>query len=64
VENNIQLFTTTHSLEAVDTILDVSNTTDLVSYRLQQRDLETTAKRFDKDLLKRLREDLGREVRW
>lgn len=64
VENNIQLFTTTHSLEAVDTILEVSDTADLVSYRLQQRDVATTAKRFDKELLTRLREDLGREVRW
>ena len=37
---------------------------DLVTYRLQNGEDQTTAKRFNKKLLARLRENLGQEVRW
>ncbi len=37
---------------------------DLVAYRLQQGDTQTTTKRFDKKYLKQLREELGVDLRW
>lgn len=66
VKNDVQLFTTTHSLEALDAIIDAckNNTIDLVAYRLQKDGDHVTAKRFGKDYLKRLREDLGVDLRW
>jgi|GraSoiStandDraft_2_1057267.scaffolds.fasta_scaffold232836_1 energy-coupling factor transporter ATP-binding protein EcfA2 len=65
VSNNIQLLATTHSLEALDTILDVSReNADFVVYRLQQDEKQTTAKRFDKEMTLRLREELGMEMRY
>ncbi|OCR00559.1 ATPase [Oscillatoriales cyanobacterium USR001] len=61
---NIQLFATTHSLEAVDAILDASNSeTDLVLYRLEKRESQTKAVRLEREILHRLRENLGQEVR-
>ncbi len=65
VQNNIQLFVTTHSLEAVDTIIDVCDgeAFDLVAYRLKQEKEQTIMTRLDKGLLTRLREELGLEVR-
>jgi AAA15 family ATPase/GTPase len=64
VSNNIQLFATTHSLEAVDAILDAArNRADFVVYRLQQDEERTTAVRFDKEMVVRLREELGMEIR-
>lgn len=64
-ENNVQLVATTHSLEAVDAIIDACSGTniDLVAYRLENGKGPKTAKRLDKGLLARLREDLGMEVR-
>lgn len=65
IEHNIQMFATTHSLEAVDTLLDVSGPEiEFVSYRLQQHSDKTTATRLDQELLSLLREELGQEVRW
>lgn len=63
---NVQLFATTHSLEAVDAIIDAcqNKDIDLVAYRLQQGDTQTTTKRFDKKYLKQLREELGVDLRW
>ena len=64
VHNNVQLVATTHSLEALDTVLAVSHdTVDLVVYRLQQEKEQTTATRFSKEIILRLREELGVEVR-
>ncbi|MGK7945416.1 MAG: ATP/GTP-binding protein [Microcystaceae cyanobacterium] len=62
-ELNIQLFATTHSLEAVDTMLSVTNS-DLVLYRLDPKDNDMSALRIGRDRLQRLRENLGMEVRW
>ncbi len=64
IDNNIQLLATTHSLEALDAILEASREqADFVVYRLQQEDLQTTATRFDKAMTLRLREELGLELR-
>jgi len=64
IHNNVQLFATTHSLEALDAIIEVArDSADLVVYRLQQDKEQTNANRFDKDMIIRLREELGQEVR-
>jgi len=61
---NVQLFATTHSLEAIDAILDASDSdTDLVLYRLEKQESQTKAVRIERERLQRLREDLGQEVR-
>ena len=65
ISNNVQLFATTHSLEALDAILEVSREhTNLVVYRLQQEGEQTTATKFDKEMTLRLREELGMELRY
>lgn len=64
-ELDIQLFATTHSLEAVDAISEVTEpTADLVFYRLQNKETYTKVVRHPGERLKRLREELGQEVRW
>ena len=62
---NVQLFATTHSLEAVDAIIDAckDKEIDLVGYHLQRRDEQVDVKRFDRGLMTRLREDLGLDIR-
>ena len=63
-QNNVQLFATTHSLEAVDTVIDVTrDMADLTFYRLEQDKGQTTCVRFDKEMITQLREELGAEVR-
>lgn len=66
IRNNVQLIATTHSLEALDALLDASidERASLVVYRLQQEQQQTTATRFDKEMTRRLREDLGMELRY
>ncbi|MBO1351003.1 MAG: AAA family ATPase [Hormoscilla sp. GUM202] len=61
----VQLFATTDSLETVDELLSASETiADLVLYRLYPRESQTKLIRNDRERLKRLREELGKEVRW
>jgi ABC-type cobalamin/Fe3+-siderophores transport system ATPase subunit len=63
-EMNVQLFATTHSLEAVDALLVANESaSDLVLYRLEPQETQTGVVRHDWSRLKRLRENLGREVR-
>lgn len=65
ISNDVQLLATTHSLEALDAILEVSREqTDFVIYRLQQDKEQTKAIRFDKEMTLRLREELGMELRY
>jgi len=62
---DVQLFATTHSLETVDELLDASEEiVDLVLYRLYPRESRTKWLRIDRERLKRVREDIGMEVRW
>ncbi len=64
-EMDVQLFATTHSLEAVDALLEVTEyESDLVFYRLEPKEMQTRVVRHDRNRLKRLREELGQEVRW
>ncbi len=64
-EMDVQLFATTHSLEAVDALLQVTESdSDLVLYRLEPKEGKTKVVRHDGQRLRRLREELGQEVRW
>jgi len=64
-ELNVQVFATTHSLEAVDAMIDAADSaSDLVLYRLEPTEAKTRVVRHDWERLKRLRENLGQEVRW
>lgn len=61
---DVQLFTTTHSLEAVDALLAANEgADDLVVYRLERSNGGTRAKRFSHEQLRILREELGQEIR-
>jgi len=61
---DVQLFATTHSLEAIDALLGARDSgTDLVLYRLEKKESQTKAVRLERERLHRLREDLGLEVR-
>lgn len=64
IQNDIQLFATTHSLEALDTVIEVSrDVADLTTFRLEKAKQTIKVTRFDKDMIIRLREELGAEVR-
>ncbi|MDM8550538.1 AAA family ATPase [Desulfobacterales bacterium HSG2] len=64
---NVQIFATTHSLEAVDAMLespeDDEGEEDLVIYRLNRTREKTAVTRLDWDTLCVLRTELGQEVR-
>lgn len=63
-KNNVQLFATTHSLEAVDALLTTQSApyAGLVAYRLGQPG--KPAKRYSGELLNRLRNERGLDVRY
>lgn len=58
-ERGVQLFATTHSLEAIDTLIQAAPGDDVVLYRLESG----RVKRLAGDTLRTAREDLGAEVR-
>jgi hypothetical protein len=60
----VQLIATTHSLEAVDAVIEgMEDESDLVAYRLESKDGKIAANRFPGDMLRRIRFDRGLEVR-
>jgi AAA domain, putative AbiEii toxin, Type IV TA system/AAA ATPase domain len=61
----VQIFATTHSLEAVDAIAMASPDclSELVTFHLDQTEQETRVKRIDGELLLRLRRERGLDVR-
>lgn len=62
LKQNIQLFVTTHSLEAVDAMITSDSQTDnIVGFQLNNHD--NSVKRFSGDLLSRLRLDRGLDIR-
>ena len=64
VKNNVQLFVTTHSLEAVDILLEACDqSVDLVAYRLLLDKDRIDVTRFDKEYLTQLRDELGVDMR-
>lgn len=63
-ELNVQVFATTHSLEAVDAMVYAADSaSDLILYRLEPIEAKTRVVRHDWEDLKCLREELGQEVR-
>jgi AAA15 family ATPase/GTPase len=62
---NVQLFATTHSLEAIDAVIEANEEqlNTLVAYRLEVVNGATMAKQFSGETLHDLRFDLGQEVR-
>jgi len=65
-ELNIQIFVTTHSLEALDALISASTKQekdDIVAFHLSQTTEGTQCKRFSGDLLHRLRFERGLDVR-
>lgn len=64
-QNNVQLFATTHSLEALDAILaaDTTPEEDVVAFRLEQQVGRAIVHRYGENLLRRLRVERGVEVR-
>jgi len=65
IQMDVQLFATTHSLQAVDALLaSAESDSDLVLYRLEPNEPQIRVVRHDGHRLRRLREELGQEVRW
>jgi hypothetical protein len=62
---NVQVIVTTHSLEAVDAMIEgaAKARSELVAYHLDQDEGQTLAKRFDDNLLTRLRKERGLDLR-
>ena len=60
----VQLFATTHSLEAVDALLtaEIANPMDLVAFQLPDRG-RSDVKRFDGEILESLRFERGLDIR-
>lgn len=63
--NRIQLFCTTHSLEAVDALIaaETDHPADIVVHRLERTDSGITATRIRGELLREMRYDFGMDVR-
>ncbi len=62
---DVQLFATTHSLEAVDAMIQAEseNLNVIAGYRLERLEERVEARRLDGQLLFRLREERGLDVR-
>ena len=60
----VQIFLTTHSLETIDSLLDATELyTDLMLYRLEKKAGQIKVIKLEQERLKRIRENLGLEVR-
>lgn len=65
-ELGVQIFVTTHSLEALDALLSaglVTDDGDIVAFQLAQTPEGTNCKRYSEDILQRLRFERGLDVR-
>lgn len=64
-EYNVQVFATTHSLEAIDAVIQAhgDNLEDLAAYRLSNRDGKVSVTRDSGASLKATRMEFGFEVR-
>lgn len=65
IENNVQVFLTTHSLEAIDIILDDcrEQLDDTAIYHVKNKEGTTTARRYSGEKLINLRNEIGFDVR-
>jgi AAA15 family ATPase/GTPase len=61
----VQLFVTTHSLEAVDAIVGASDNRleEVVGFRLEADRMGSRSQRFSGELLQRLRQERGLDIR-
>lgn len=59
----VQLFATTHSLEAIDAIVACSFTENIAAYQIESGDNNTSVKRFSKGMLQRVVHDRGLDIR-
>lgn len=62
-KNNVQLFATTHSLEALDALLETPEGNEMACYRLYRPGQPERIQRIAPDLLRRLRTKHGLDVR-
>lgn len=64
-KNNVQLFMTTHSLEAIDVLLEdcKEHLDDTVIYHIRKGEDKTIAKRYGGNKLLNLRNETGFDVR-
>lgn len=64
-KRNVQLFLTTHSLEAIDIILDDcrESLADIAVYHIKNQEQETKARRYGGNKLVNLRKEIGFDVR-
>ncbi|BBL76838.1 hypothetical protein MishRS11D_39360 [Methylomagnum ishizawai] len=53
---NVQVFVTTHSLEALDALIAADKGDDIVTFHLRQTEERTVGKRLDENLVRQLRE--------
>jgi hypothetical protein len=65
IQHDVQLFATTHSLEALDAVLEAarSNLDQIAGYRLDEAESTAPVRRYGGDLLRRLRYERGLDVR-
>lgn len=64
-KNNVQLFMTTHSLEAIDVLLEdcKEHLDDTAIYHIRKGEDKTIAKRYSGNKLLNLRNEIGFDVR-
>lgn len=61
---NVQLFATTHSIEAIDALLQADGLPEeIIGFRLESKDGRVSARRYAGELLYRLRHERGLDVR-
>jgi len=63
VERDVQLFVTTHSLEAIDAMLAAERRESTVGFRLERADGRIAVRRMPEDVLRRLLFERGLDVR-
>lgn len=61
--NNVQLFATTHSLEALDALLFAPESEDMACFRLARPGEPERVRRLSADLLRRMRSERGLDIR-
>nr|WP_272954071.1 AAA family ATPase [Agrobacterium pusense] len=60
-EHEVQMIGTTHSLEAIDAVAGSMNTDGVAAFHIDAK--RNTAKRYSKDMLRRLVHDRGLDIR-
>lgn len=63
---NVQIFITTHSLECIDAILSINEISlgDLSLFKIQRKNNKIISKKLSGESIKKIRYDLGQDIRW